>query len=172
LRGSALLLTEQQWVRTTMKRKLYLINKCMREPFFNKLLPLLLLLFWKYTHTHTLVCIGNEGNSFIPLSGFILIPSVERFNGFILMCYEYVYCEIYFIFYRFCACVCVCVDVNEWICCMWCRFWVAWTILLMLFCGFMCFILFLCKSSELPDSNWIRTRRVRWVILVIRDFMG
>lgn len=74
-----------------------------------------------HIHIHTLVCIGNEGNSFIPLSGFILIPSVERFNGFILMCYEYVYCEIYFIFlWILSACVCRwnCVDVNEWICCM------------------------------------------------------
>jgi hypothetical protein len=67
-----------------------LINKCMREPLLSKL-----------PHAHSSDCHSSvrlrweRGNSFIPLSGFILIPSVERFNGFILMCYEYVYCELY-----------------------------------------------------------------------------
>ena len=38
---------------------------------------------WRAQKIHVSIC--REGDSFIPLSGFILIPSVERFNGFILM---------------------------------------------------------------------------------------
>ena len=41
---------------------------------------------WRAQKIHVSICRGGRTeNSFIPLSGFILIPSVERFNGFILM---------------------------------------------------------------------------------------
>lgn len=140
--------------------------------FYNKLL-LLPKYIYTYTHKYSLVCaFGNEkGNSFIPLSGFILIPSVERFNGFILMCYEYVYCEMYFIFYGFfcrccwCCCCCVCVyvdicrmDEDEWSFFFRMRytFWVAWTILLILFVD-LCVFLF----SSLSMLNL--TRCMMWI---------
>lgn len=72
--------TETLFVSMSRERKIFtspLVSIRFRSFFGKKC--------FKYTQIAIAVLSKREKRFFIPLSGFILIPSVERFNGFILM---------------------------------------------------------------------------------------